>query len=635
MKRLFLICCLFLPGLVPAQELDPSDEFLNAYLLIQKSDSAARNAEWLAAYRGFEAALLRLRQIHAEHPDWNPNVVKFRIGYCQEQLADLKPRIPPEELAPPPPPPPPAPPPPAKAPPGAVTPADLQAQQRIEDLTTQLAAAQQEIQKLETGQADLQARLADALERVTPAETNLRIEQILEQNQKLSTSLAEAQQRIQNLAGQADNLQQARDRIEQLENDQAELTARLAAAEAQAGRVKGALDTSDARIAELVKENELLTAEVATARAEMARLREEGSPEQAAEIARLREQLAEAVAEMERSQQELGLATADLAVVRGELDGARAQNLALQVQLKEAEGAIATLEMAKQTDDEVILYLRKENALLKEITQRRVAAAGDTDAEPETSASLWSRLFGPTDSPSSPAADAAEPPRMTASESDKLVAELTATKLPEAAAPEPRPDVPEMFLSRSASIRALLQQAQAAQQAGQDDQAGVLYRRVLESEPDNLLALSNLGVIRFRQGDLKEAETNTRRAVALAPNDSQARALLGIIYFRSGKPEEAFRQLTRAIALDPRHAQAHNFLGITLSAKGWDAAAEQEIRKAIELDPQYADAHFNLAVLYAAAQSPRYERARYHYQKAVDLGAAKDNDLEQLLAQAE
>jgi Flp pilus assembly protein TadD len=56
-----------------------------------------------------------------------------------------------------------------------------------------------------------------------------------------------------------------------------------------------------------------------------------------------------------------------------------------------------------------------------------------------------------------------------------------------------------------------------------------------------------------------------------------------------------------------------------------------EIRRAIEIDPQYADAHFNLAVVYSKERNPKVELARYHYKKALDLGAKPDPDLEALL----
>jgi Flp pilus assembly protein TadD len=56
------------------------------------------------------------------------------------------------------------------------------------------------------------------------------------------------------------------------------------------------------------------------------------------------------------------------------------------------------------------------------------------------------------------------------------------------------------------------------------------------------------------------------------------------------------------------------------------------MRRAIELDPEYAEAHFNLAVFCLQRQPPAVELARRHYQKALDLGAAPDPELETKLA---
>jgi Tfp pilus assembly protein PilF len=179
--------------------------------------------------------------------------------------------------------------------------------------------------------------------------------------------------------------------------------------------------------------------------------------------------------------------------------------------------------------------------------------------------------------------------------------------------------------------RQLLNEARGALALKDLDTAGAKYSAVLGMDPTNIVALSNLGAIRYQQSHLSEAEDYLRKAVAAAPNDSNTRSLLGVVFFRQGLTEDAFNELTRAVALDPHNAEAHNYLGIVLSQKGWGAAGEQEIRRSIELNPQYADAHFNLAIIYAKQRTPNVELAKYHYRKALDLGAPPDPDLEALL----
>jgi Flp pilus assembly protein TadD len=146
--------------------------------------------------------------------------------------------------------------------------------------------------------------------------------------------------------------------------------------------------------------------------------------------------------------------------------------------------------------------------------------------------------------------------------------------------------------------------------------------------------MSGLGTALYHQGKNDEAAEVLRQAINVSPNDSHTRSLLGVVYIRQGNSDDAYSELTRAVALDPRNAEAHNYLGIVMSEKGWGAAGEQEIQRAVELNPQYADAQFNLAVLYARAKNPRLDLARSHYQKAIDLGAAPDAQLETLLKSA-
>jgi Tfp pilus assembly protein PilF len=85
------------------------------------------------------------------------------------------------------------------------------------------------------------------------------------------------------------------------------------------------------------------------------------------------------------------------------------------------------------------------------------------------------------------------------------------------------------------------------------------------------------------------------------------------------------------VQLDSQDAEAQNYLGITLSQKGQRGAAEAALRRAIQLAPGYAGAHHNLAVIYATQQPPFTEMARWHYQKALAAGYAKNADLEKLI----
>ena len=55
------------------------------------------------------------------------------------------------------------------------------------------------------------------------------------------------------------------------------------------------------------------------------------------------------------------------------------------------------------------------------------------------------------------------------------------------------------------------------------------YQEILATDPNNLDALSNLGVLYFRAGRIRSAESTLRKALALVPNDDFVLTTLGIV----------------------------------------------------------------------------------------------------------
>ena len=157
------------------------------------------------------------------------------------------------------------------------------------------------------------------------------------------------------------------------------------------------------------------------------------------------------------------------------------------------------------------------------------------------------------------------------------------------------------------------------------------YQTVLAKDPNNLDALSNLGVVYFRTGKIRSAESALKKALAIAPNDDFVLTTLGIVHYRQSRFDDALMELRRAIEINPNSATAHNYLGITASQKGRQQEAEKEILQAIAKNPNYADAHFNLAVILITTQPSSKELAREHYARATALGTQPSPPLEKLL----
>ena len=157
------------------------------------------------------------------------------------------------------------------------------------------------------------------------------------------------------------------------------------------------------------------------------------------------------------------------------------------------------------------------------------------------------------------------------------------------------------------------------------------YKKVLDLAPDNLVALINLGVVEFSQGNFAESESLLKRAVQLKLDTAPAWLTLGMMYMDQNRLDEAMAALAQATLYDPRNARARNYLGVVVGRKGWIDGAQAELTKAVELDPSYTDAHFNLAAFYLEKEPPSIELARRHYYRAVELGAEKDPDIEKIL----
>jgi len=178
----------------------------------------------------------------------------------------------------------------------------------------------------------------------------------------------------------------------------------------------------------------------------------------------------------------------------------------------------------------------------------------------------------------------------------------------------------------------LVAEAQNSFSAGDYGKAETDYRQILQSDPNNAPALANLGAIELQENKLDDAETNVTAALAKTPDDAFTLSTFGYLKFRQQKYDEALDALSRAAKLAPANPQIQNYLGVTLSQKGLHAQAETTLRKAIELDPRYGAAHNNLAVIYLSENPPMAALARWHYQKALDLGQPRNPDLEKKLA---
>jgi protein O-GlcNAc transferase len=164
---------------------------------------------------------------------------------------------------------------------------------------------------------------------------------------------------------------------------------------------------------------------------------------------------------------------------------------------------------------------------------------------------------------------------------------------------------------------AKLRSALALHQAGQLEQAAVLYRVILQSEPRHFEALQLLGTLAAQQSDPAAALKLFEAALLLNPDHADLLNNRGYVLRALHRPEEALASLDRALAMAPDFADALNNRGLVLTdLLRWEAALA-DFDRALTLVPNYAKALCNRG--YVLSELQRFEEALASYDRALQL----------------
>ena len=61
-------------------------EAAEAYIALVQADLARDNQDWPKAMEAYRSAIDRYRQLAKKNPDWEPDIVKYRLAYCANQI---------------------------------------------------------------------------------------------------------------------------------------------------------------------------------------------------------------------------------------------------------------------------------------------------------------------------------------------------------------------------------------------------------------------------------------------------------------------------------------------------------------------------------------------------------------------
>lgn len=650
MKRLLICLALLSVGPLAARGQNTDAQYLQIYSLIQQADALndEQPAQALAKYVEAQSALQKFQRTY---PDWNPKIVSFRLNYVGGKLNALSAKASPGSQ-----------PAPDKAGAKTATPSVAPKPAGLAELEQQLASSNAQVQQLRAEKSVLEAKLKEALS-VQPAAVDPReltkaqeqIRSLQKENDLLKVSLAEERAKAspasgprsfeetkQALADTKRQLAQETARIKTLEDEKKTLQKQLrnipsATPEGTVvAETRAALDEANRKLKE---QTELASRLQLEKEALQTKLRTTATPTETASSEALRvenEALRKRVAESKPDStageltRQLAEARTKIAALESEKENLRLEKMALQNRASPTTtvGALPGSSSARSGDATRIKELERErDDLLRklELTQKEVSgrkgkeAAARVDELGDELALLRARIavFEARAVPYTPeelALFKPGEPRLTAP--DKTAGKKSIRELPSGAA-------------------TLVAEAQRDFSARRFEKAEEKYLQVLKQDDKNPYTLANLAAIQLELNRLDDAEKHVKQAIAVLPDDAYSQSILGYVKFRQAKYDEALDALSKAAQLNPQSAEIQNYLGVTLGHKGMRGPAETALRKAIQLQPNYAAAHNNLAVIYASQQPPLVELARWHYQKALAAGHAKNPELEKMMDQKE
>jgi tetratricopeptide (TPR) repeat protein len=153
--------------------------------------------------------------------------------------------------------------------------------------------------------------------------------------------------------------------------------------------------------------------------------------------------------------------------------------------------------------------------------------------------------------------------------------------------------------------------------AGDRPSALACFRQALQSDPNLVEALSNLGQLLLEMEKPEEALRHCLQAVRLRPQFPEAQNNLGNVLRELGRLDEAKACYAQALRLNPNLAMTYNNMGQAIHEEGSPEESLSWYQRGLELDPRSARIHCNLAS--ALDETDHVDQALDHYRTAIAL----------------
>ncbi|MGQ9732552.1 MAG: tetratricopeptide repeat protein [Candidatus Zipacnadales bacterium] len=187
---------------------------------------------------------------------------------------------------------------------------------------------------------------------------------------------------------------------------------------------------------------------------------------------------------------------------------------------------------------------------------------------------------------------------------------------------------------QTASLTTLVTAGKAYLQAGQANDAFILFRRATRLDPKSFEAQLGLAQACTELGSTSQGFAASEAAAALNPKSAAPLITRGRLYLSIRKAERAEKYLKDAVTLEPQNAQAWRDLGQARLMLGSLKPAAMALERARDLNAKDPEVHARLGSVYAADR--RYSEATAEFTRAVALdpqNAAYPRNLAWLLIQ--
>ena len=647
-----------------AQESDPSEVFLKAYMTAQQGEKLERENQLKPALTKFRFAGSMLEELKKTNGDWQPAIVDYRsrkIGEAilrvqsklatQKDLAEIAAPVAAETEAP--------------LPSNAATPAepkvevgarpagpvDVQSaieeatkelRSRVDALEAELKQSQKEVSSAQKEKSELSGRLQETnleleqakgeLARTSKAEKEVRDQLVAAQEslQVIQSSGAGDQKAALALQGEITQLKKALEAAESsrsaAEKEDAEAKAKLTDANKQIASVTQERDTlqrernealsglkvagdAQARVQVLVAENSDLQKKLAAAENTVREISAD-RPKKAQELQEVKQQLEKLRDQLVASQQANQDSEKTIADLR--------------VQLDEAGAELATAKLNGATADDTA-RLVKENQMLRAIVVRERQEEARREQAKKLMLAEFEKLKIKSDVLDQQIHLLAEPITKLSPEELALLkapvvaisdtvpgsvkASLTMAKPPTPITSSNSPPAPgEAGPNDKTSLESVAQ--------GDGNTIGPEVNTTFKpGVPADLLPLAREAKSSFDQGKYKQAEKQYQEILTKSPNNLYSLSNLGVVYFRNGKLKAAELTLKKAITVAPGDEFAHTTLGIVYYQQSKFDDALSELTKSLAINPKSATAHNYLGI--TASQKGWQEAAEKEMLEAV------------------